>query len=111
MSEDDLDNNSVNTLKRYLNKRGTTAENKYNNIKVNIPESLNPSIIARENSLGSHSINETASNKRINVPKSIRVAPSQHSKPKNLLNMGSGFNSEPEMGGPDHSYQPEILSE
>ncbi len=59
VSEDDLE--SVNPRKNFLpGRRGTTAENNYNNVKVNLPDNLtNPSINAREDSLGAPSV-ETA---------------------------------------------------
>jgi len=92
VSEDDLE--SVNNRKRYVPaRRGTTAENKYNNVNVNLPDNYtNPSINARDDSLGGPSV-DTTSNKRIPMPKSIRGPQVQNHR--NLLN--NGFNSEPEM--------------
>jgi hypothetical protein len=60
VSEDDQD--SVNARKRFLPpRRGTTAENNYNNVKVNLPSNYDPSIVTREDSLGAPSINDSVS--------------------------------------------------
>ena len=71
VSEDDVD--SVNARKKFVpSRRGITAENKYNNVKVNLPDNFtNPSLNAREDSLGAPSV-DTSSNKRFGIPKSIR---------------------------------------
>lgn len=93
VSEDDVD--SVNARKKFVPpRRGTTAENKYNNVKVNLPDNFtNPSLNAREDSLGAPSV-DTSSNKRFGIPKSIRQQAQQQ---RNNILSNNGFNSEPEM--------------